>query len=84
MRERDYDLVHVTWRDASGTGVWHSLEEARQCNPISIHSVGWLIREDKRTVTVVGSFGANGSVSDRNTIPKANITSKRILVRGVR
>ena len=84
MRERDYDLVHITWRDAGGQGGWHSLEEAKKCNPVNIHSVGWLIREDKRTVTVAGSFSVDGGISNRDTIPRQNITSKRILVRGVR
>ena len=84
MKERDYDLVHLTWRDAAGNNSWHSLEEAKAAAPVNIHTVGWLVKEDKRTVTIVGSYCRDGGVHNRDTIPKANITSKRILVRGRR
>ena len=76
-----YDLARVVWLDPSGRQKWHDFEYAKQAEPITCEVVGWIIRNDKKCLTVISSvtLDADGkSISeagDRTTLPK-NIVVK--------
>ena len=79
-----YDLAHVVWLDPSGRQKWQDLEEAKRAEPITCECVGWVIKNDKKCLTLASSVSLDpdgrsiSEVGDRTTLPKNNIL--RIIV----
>ena len=69
------DIAIVEWLDANNYGNWGSTEDAEEADVTPISSVGWLLVEDDRRVTLVGSYSSStGLVANRITIPRTCIT----------
>ena len=67
---KKYKLVLVEWDDAAGSILWFPEESARDMKGIEVCSVGWLVAQNKRYVTIASSKNDQGEFSDRNSIPK--------------
>lgn len=48
----DAPLVTVRWEDCQSHNGWSSLDDACKAEPAEVVSVGWLIRKDKKVLTV--------------------------------
>lgn len=70
-------MVEVEWIDPGGVNGWHSAAEAEEAwtkvqEPI--HSLGYLLEDSERGVSIVGGYGRNGEMLDNSTtIPRANV-----------
>ena len=71
-------IVYIEWEDAVGGGTsWRPPDEIR-IKPVMIRSVGFVLAESKRSITLVGCVGQT-NVSDDNTIPRSCIRQLRVL-----
>lgn len=70
-------VVEIVWDDAQASAVvdWEA-EVGTELMPTT--TVGYLVHEDKRTVTVASLINTN-SVGHALTIPKACVVSRRVL-----
>ena len=63
-------LVKVTWFDTNETSDsgWLSLEEVKKNKPCKVASVGWLINEDEKFVTIAADIDAHENKSDADDL----------------
>jgi len=72
-------LVYIRWIDSSGTtGIWNSPEQILNSSS-SLHcvSVGWVLGEDKQSITFVAHLSKTGTAGGDLTIPKRAILSMK-------
>jgi hypothetical protein len=74
-----YHLYRIDWIDAKADGGWKSLRYQPEINDLVIHSVGWLINENKNYCVLAQQLSSGGQYSDTIQIPKMWMTSKRRL-----
>ena len=74
-------LVMITWCDSLGvTSRWEFLDPKGKPKPLTIQSVGWIIRKGKRAVDLAGHLSEIDSDGDQQicgvmTIPTCAIES---------
>ena len=63
-------LVKVTWNATNETSDrgWLSLEEVKKNKPCKVASVGWLINEDEKFVTIAADIDAHENESDADDL----------------
>ena len=80
------ELVYVEWIDSAGYPGWRSLEDIqREATPIVIESVGWVVAENDKSITLVSHVHKDIPEQSENvrygndalTIPKIAITVRR-------
>lgn len=72
-------LLYIEWNDSHSTaeGTWHVRKEISNC-PAKVRSVGYVLKESKRAITLVSSVSP-GEFAGDITIPKlAILKQKRI------
>lgn len=75
-----YALELVTWRDAGGEeDGWKDPKDIDDENPI-IQSVGWVVKETEKNVTLAMDLADDGDTHTRGRIPKGMIVSRITLV----
>lgn len=69
-------LVLVTWNDA-----WASLEDFSEADhePFVYQTAGWLVKSDKRGVTLAYELGEDGSTRGEHFIPRGMVKRVRDL-----
>jgi hypothetical protein len=77
----EYRLVRVIWKDIQGLeSTWTSLEEIEEMAPVSIETLGWIIKEDKSHLTMVSSLAADQTFAGSVTsIPKGCVEDIRLV-----
>lgn len=72
-------LLYVEWLDSAGQRGWHGQKDIDNA-PAFCRTVGWLLLEDKRAVTLVPTHSEYSdsapSVMDPVTIPRRAITRR--------
>lgn len=51
-------LRYVRWIDSNGGSGWTPLTTLAWFSPVEIHSIGWLLKEDGESLTLVQSYDA--------------------------
>lgn len=71
---KKYKFVKVDWDDACGSASnrWRDIEQL-MLPPSRIVSVGWLIFEDKKFITITSSIDDSGHCCNDQTIPRGCI-----------
>lgn len=66
-----YRLLKVTWLDACSLPAgWKSVKKAKKSKPAEIVSVGYLVKERKRSITLVSSLTDDGDCDGDVVIPR--------------
>lgn len=70
-------LEYVEWLDSHSTsdGAWHTAREIGR-HPMKIRSIGWVLRETKRSLTLVAHL-ASEQFSGDMVIPKVAIVKRK-------
>lgn len=73
-------LLWIKWKDSTSQqgGIWHDLESVKDMKPLSIVTVGYLIQESKKHITVASSITKHQVAGDI-CIPKSCIKSIKTL-----
>lgn len=67
-------LVHIKWVDAiTDNHGWRPIEDVRKGVPSKCQTVGWIIKQTKTHITVVGTIG-EGDCDGDITIPMGMVT----------
>lgn len=75
------DVVEVEWWDAcGGGGSWESLTDVLKVEPLKVDSVGYLVKKDRRYLTIVQSTNANKDADHFLCVPRVWITRVTVLV----
>jgi len=75
----EYPLAFVTWEDAYSHDDWVPIADARSHTPCIVQSVGWLVDESDRHITIIQSITSDEAGS-RITIPKVYIKNLETLM----
>ena len=68
-------IVDIVWRDAYGTADWHLVGDDDD-EPVIVHSVGYLVDEDKHYYHLTATFVAEtGKMCNTISIPKGCVMS---------
>lgn len=76
-------LLLIEWMDsasAAGGQTWKDSEDLQELKPHRIRSAGWVLREDKESLVLVGHI-AEFQCSGDLCIPKSAIVKRRVLER---
>ena len=71
-------LIYVEWKDACTSHGWNYNEGMEL---MDVRTVGWVVQQDKTTVTIATSQSKGGKFLDPITIPKHSITKMKTLKR---
>lgn len=71
----EFPLVDIQWLDSIGTNVWADLDELEN-HGLECRTVGFLVSEDKKTITVASSLNMCGQCGSPIRIPKFAIKSR--------
>ena len=72
IRHKQGTPLHITWDDICSNTGWH--DPNKKHSLFVVESVGMLLKQDKRTVTIVQSHAMHDhDVADALTIPWVNI-----------
>lgn len=71
----DLPLVDILWIDSVGTNVWCPLDELENSG-LECRTIGFLVAEDKKTITVASSLNVCGQCGSPIRIPKFAIKSR--------
>ena len=74
-KKTTYNLYKIDWKDACSNTSWRALDECR-LNLLVVHSVGWLVGENKEVISLAQQLSANGTAADTINIPKSCIVNK--------
>lgn len=66
-------IVRVTWVDSCADFGWRKLASVTPDQYSTIESVGWLVRDDERSITITTSVSSVESCMDPLVIPKVAI-----------
>ena len=61
--------VEIIWADACGLNGWTDLEDIKAHRPVQARSVGYLIRADSESVTLIGTQASDSCGCQGITIP---------------
>lgn len=76
-------VVEIQWVDSTGRGEWHQPEEARELlTKLDCRSAGYLVADEPGGIIVALGIGAFGQYLDSMAIPRASISSMRVLAKG--
>lgn len=84
---KKYPIIYVKWEDHAGIEGYALLEDAQEVSVVENESVGFLIKEDKEKIIIVGSLAPKDGRDDRDKvlsvlmILKKNILEREELVR---
>ena len=70
-------VVYVEWVDSCSTGGWNYTGKGDR--PANIRSVGILVRETKKSITLTASLSEHGSSPDQMSIPRCVVRKMRRL-----
>ena len=74
-----FDILQVRWEDHfSGNHQWGNANELRT-KPMICMTVGHLVHEDKKTITLAMNMGESLHVADTTTVLKNCIVSRKVL-----
>ena len=78
-RKKDkHPAVHIVWQDSHSEQVWSAAKEIDDdITPVT--SIGWLIKETEKTITISTSRTKEDVFADPLTIPKFAISKRRKL-----
>lgn len=69
-------LIFVEWNDAITIPEWYGPDDANNIHPTTVHSVGWLIKEDKYSIILAATMSlTSGLLSQITCIPKGCIVT---------
>jgi hypothetical protein len=72
--------VYIIWHDAVSNDAWEELKEAKDLHPHQIHTLGFLLDEDKNKVVVALNFDIEREgASQMLSIPRSWIVKIRKL-----
>lgn len=74
-------LVEITWVDPVEDPKWLDLDPKDPPRPVEVRSVGWVIHQDKTSLTLASSVTAEGS-GGWLTLPLGVIRKTRVLGEG--
>ena len=63
-------IVLISWRDATSQNKWNSKENYLAAKPSEILTVGFLLKQDKKTITVIMSQAEDEEMCASLSIPK--------------
>lgn len=69
---RKHHAYTLKWRDSSTLRGWRSIDDPTH-ETSTITSVGWLVRQSPKTVTITTSISECGNVADSLSIPREAI-----------
>ena len=70
--------ISIDWKDAASSGGWRYPEDT---GLMKVKTIGWLLAQDKDTVTISTCASDGGKFLDALTIPRKSISKmKRIRV----
>lgn len=70
-------LVRAKWLDAfSAHEGWHTLDSLRETRPVECETVGYLLVDDPKFVTIVATISQDGGGSGHVTIPRGMLVGK--------
>jgi hypothetical protein len=69
----------VKWRDSAANRGWRSIDDPAHDEVAEITSVGWLVRQTPRTISLTTSISGQGNVMDTLSIPRECITKMQRL-----
>ena len=69
-------LYRIDWEDACADGGWKRVQDVPQPKLLAVHSVGYLVSENKKAIVLAQQLSERGNYSDTITIPKTCITKK--------
>jgi hypothetical protein len=74
------NLELITWEDAGGEqdGGWQDPDDVDTANSV-IQSVGWVIKETEKNITLAMDLSDDGQTHTRSRIPKGMIVSRQVL-----
>ena len=76
----DYPLVLIEWHDAVAQGHgWRPIQKIGQLEPEFIRSIGWVVKEDDKGITLVSSITRDGDADGDVLIPLGCIISRTSL-----
>ena len=76
-------LLWILWADSVGWGHWQDAEkfvkEEVPKDDMRCESVGWVVHEDKESISLAPHRSANNNIDGTLRIPKCSILKKRTL-----
>lgn len=69
-------IVRLTWIDSAATYGWVNKDD-ENIGISEIHSIGYVVREDKKTITISTSWNTGSRFMDPLTIPKCCIIMRK-------
>ena len=76
-----YPLAKVDWIDASTQDSWQSIENAKTQEDFIVHTIGWVISDTKRYITLGTGLSSHGQSAATWRIPKGMVV-KRTNIKG--
>lgn len=77
MKKNRAYRTHIKWVDSVGPARYWELADQITHSVSRIETVGWLIHENKKSVTVASSWSTSGCFGGVVTIPKFAITKRK-------
>lgn len=81
--KKSYSLYRIDWVDAASNSSWTPLENYAKPNDFNVHTVGWLIYEDKNYYVLAQNMSSAGNCADRMQIPKKWVKRVRKLTNNI-
>ncbi len=71
----------ITWFDAANDAEdgWKAVDDIIDEDTV-VQSVGWVVKETERYITVAMDLCADGDTHGRGRIPKGMVTARRVLL----
>lgn len=71
--------VEIVWADAAGISGWNDLEDLKTHKPVQAKSVGYLLKADSESVTLIGTQASDNGACQGITIPFSWIREVNLL-----
>jgi hypothetical protein len=69
-------LDHLTYES---NAAWHSLEDIEALEPVTCYTVGWVMKETRKYITVVSTLSTDGGAKGEFTIIKGAVVKRTVL-----
>ena len=83
LKSNKYPLAVVDWIDSAGDNAcWINKKHIRSMPPCKCRTVGFILEETKKHITLLQNISDSDEIMGRITIPQVAIKKKKILRKG--
>lgn len=76
-KRKKLPVYMIRWEDHTSNDAWVHKDELHKEHLVVVTSIGWLVRQDKKTYVLAAGWSSDGDLTNLQTIGKAMVVETK-------